>query len=256
MQVIFYILILLLGLALGSFIAAWVSRAHREVSVWYGRSACVSCQYTLQTVDLIPVVSFFLLKGKCRKCFTKISSHYFLTELFFMFGFLFLAWFGDASFFHITPTFIFHSIALFFLTAVFVSDFLYQEIPFSMTIPPAVLFFILSFVWSQGDWKNMARGAILASGFFLIQYLVSKGKWIGFGDVALGVLMGVILGWQKTLLALFFAYVSGAIVSLVLLGLKKGDRKTALPFGVFLSVATLIAMLLGEKIIIWYLGLI
>lgn len=103
------------------------------------------------------------------------------------------------------------------------------------------------------DWKNMALGAIIASGFFLIQYLLSKGRWIGFGDVIFGLLMGVILGWQKTILALCLAYIVGAVCGAILLLRKKAKKDSALAFGTFLSLATFVAMLWGEKIIAWYL---
>lgn len=249
----FFIIIFLLGIVFGSFIAAWVSRAHREISVWSGRSGCVSCSYTLQARDLIPVVSFLVLKGKCRNCSNKISSHYFLTELFFGLGLVFLVWFHQAEFFSLSFDFIFQSIVVFFFTAIFVSDFLYQEIPFSMTLVPTFLLFVISLIWGTGDYSSMILGAIIAGGFFLFQYLVSRGKWIGFGDVGIGILLGIVLGWQKTLLALVLAYVGGAIMSLILLGFKKTNKKTALPFGVFLTLATFVAMLWGEKIIDWYL---
>ncbi len=249
----FFVIIFLLGVVFGSFIAAWVSRAHREMSVWFGRSECVSCSSLLQARDLIPIVSFLMLKGKCRNCSNKISSHYFLTELFFGVGLVFLAWFHQVDFFSLSFDFIFQALVLFFFTAIFVSDFLYQEIPFSLTVPAVFLLFVLSLLWGTGDYSSMIFGAIIAGGFFLIQFVVSKGKWIGFGDVALGILMGVILGWQKTLLALFFAYVVGAVLSVILLAFKKANRKTALPFGVFLNFGTFVAMLWGEKFIDWYL---
>lgn len=253
MAPLFFLFIILLGFIFGSFIAAWVSRAHREISVFSGRSQCVSCEYTLRPIDLIPAVSFVLLKGKCRNCSTKISPHYFLTELSFAFLLTFLAWFHQANFFSLSLEFIFQSIVLFFFTAIFVSDFLYQEIPFSMTMPAAFLLFVLSLIWGTGDYSSMILGAIIAGGFFLFQYIFSKGKWIGFGDVVLGLLLGVVLGWHRTLLALFLSYVGGAIVSLILLALKKGNKGMRIPFGVFLTISGFIALLFGNRIIDWYL---
>jgi len=256
MEILFYIFIILLGLIFGSFIAAWVSRAHHEVSMWAGRSHCVSCQYTLQAVDLIPVASFLLLKGKCRRCETPISKHYILTEVFTGLVFLMVALFFGVNFFVVTPIFVFTLLASLFLVAILVSDLLYQEIPFDMTVLPSIMLFILSVGLGLSPWQDMVLGAIIAGGFFLLQYLISKGKWIGFGDVSLGLLMGVILGWQGTLLALFLAYVGGAIISILLLLYKKVDKKTPIPFGVFLSLATFVAMLWGEQIIDWYLHLL
>lgn len=249
---LFYIFIFLVGLIFGSFIAAWTSRAHREISIWSGRSKCVSCDSILKARDLIPLISFLVLKGKCRNCSTKISRHYFLTEFCFAFLLTFLAWIHHANFFSFSFDFIFQSIVLFFFMAIFVSDFLYQEIPFSMTLVPTFLLFIISLVWGNGDYSSMIFGVIIAGGFFLFQYLISSGKWIGFGDVGLGTLIGVILGWEKTLLALFLAYVCGGLISVILLRLKKITREMTLPFGVFLTTAGFIALLFGDKIIDWY----
>ncbi len=256
MMTIFYCFIFLLGLIFGSFVAAWVSRAHHETSIWFGRSHCLYCQYTLQLQDLVPVLSFLILQGKCRKCETPISKHYFFTELLTALMFVFIAYFYQANFLFIPLQFVFALLASIFLIAIFVSDFLYQEIPFGMTMFPALMLGLLAFGSGLMDWKNMLQGAIIASGFFLIQYLISKGKWIGFGDVALGVFIGVILGGQKTLLALALAYMIAAFISLILLATKKFDRKTAVPFGTFLSLSTFVSMLYGEKIITWFLHLL
>ena len=256
MLFLFYIFIFLLGIIFGSFIAAWVWRAHAEKSMWAGRSHCVACQYTLQASDLIPVASFLFLKGKCRSCETPISKHYFFTEIFTGVVFLGLAVFYGGSFFFLSPVFLFALLGSIFLIAIFVSDLLYQEIPFEMTLVPTILLFILALGLGLSPWQDMILGAIIAGGFFLLQCALSKGKWIGFGDVVLGILMGIILGWQGTLLALFLAYVGGALISVVLLLRKRADRKTPLPFGVFLTVATCIAFLWGEIIIDWYLSLL
>ena len=101
-----------------------------------------------------------------------------------------------------------------------------------------------------------AFGALIAGGFFAAQYVVSRGTWIGGGDIRLGVLMGLLLGWERTLFALFVAYVGGAFISVLILAAKKGDRKTQLPFGAFLAPATIVALLWGMPVIEWYVGLI
>jgi prepilin signal peptidase PulO-like enzyme (type II secretory pathway) len=141
--------------------------------------------------------------------------------------FVFIAYFYQANFLFIPLQFVFALLASIFLIAIFVSDFLYQEIPFGMTMFPAIMLGLLAFGSGLMDWKNMLQGAIIAAGFFLIQYMISKGKWIGLGDVALGVFIGVILGGQKTLLALALAYMIAAFISLILLATKKFDRKNS-----------------------------
>lgn len=253
MLTLFYLFLFLLGLALGSFIAAWVWRAHSEMSIWFGRSHCVACQYTLSSRDLVPVLSFLVLKGKCRKCEIPLSKHYIFTELFTGIIFFLLALFYQATFFSVSIEFIFSLFVSLFFIAIFVSDLLYQEIPFGMTILPMCILGLFAFGTGLMDWKDMAQGAIIASGFFSLQYVVSQGKWIGLADIAVGALMGIVLGLQKTLVALALSYMLGAVVSVILLVIKKGGRKTALPLGTFLSFATLVALVYGEKIIAWYL---
>ena len=102
----------------------------------------------------------------------------------------------------------------------------------------------------------MLLGILVGAGFFLLQYLISKGKWIGGGDVLLGVLMGVILGWPNILVALMLAYILGATVGVFLLLSKKKNLQDQLAFGTFLSVVTLLVMLWGDKIVGWYLKFI
>ncbi len=216
----------------------------------------MDCGYALRALDLIPILSFLFLKGKCRKCGESLSRHYIGTELLMGLIFIFLAIFYRASFDFIPTQFAISLFASVFLVAIFVSDFLYQEIPFSFTIFPAISIFLANFFLYFQDWKSMALGGIIAAGFFALQFVVSKGRWIGGGDIALGLFMGIFLGVQKTLIALGLAYMLGAVFALILLATKKVKGKTEIHFGTFLAVAMFISMLLGEKIITWYLHLI
>ena len=106
--------------------------------------------------------------------------------------------------------------------------------------------------WNR--WDSMLLAAFVASGFFFLQFVISKGRWIGGGDIRLGLLMGVILGWPNILVALMLAYVLGAVVGLLLVATRKADMKSAVPFGTFLTVATVVAMFYGNRIVEWYLG--
>jgi prepilin signal peptidase PulO-like enzyme (type II secretory pathway) len=103
---------------------------------------------------------------------------------------------------------------------------------------------------------SLALGALIGSGFFLVQYVLSRGRWIGGGDVRLGVMMGALLGWPNILVALFVSYILGAIVAIPLLIMKKKGMKSEIPFGTFLSVGTLAALLWGNQVINWYWNLI
>jgi len=101
----------------------------------------------------------------------------------------------------------------------------------------------------------MLFGALVIGGFFFLQFYLSNGKWIGGGDIRMGVLMGLMLGLRNGLVALFLAYVIGAAIGLVMLATKKADMKTRVPFGTFLVLGTLLVLMVGERLIGWYLGL-
>jgi len=102
----------------------------------------------------------------------------------------------------------------------------------------------------------MLIGAAIGGGFFLAQFILSRGKWIGGGDIRLGVFMGVILGWQLTLVALFLAYIVGAIISVGLIAAKKKTLASKVPFGTYLTVTTFVSMFWGSQILNWYIHLI
>jgi prepilin signal peptidase PulO-like enzyme (type II secretory pathway) len=99
-------------------------------------------------------------------------------------------------------------------------------------------------------------GLAVGAGFFGAQYVISRGTWIGGGDLRLGALLGVMLGWPVVLVALFLAYVVGGFVAVILLLNKRVEAKTALPFGVFLAPAGLAALFWGEQLVAWYLGIL
>ena len=143
-----------------------------------------------------------------------------------------------------------------YLVLIFLYDLKYQEIWDRFTLIPAGVLFVISLFFKWHSWFDMLIGVLIGAGFFLLQYLVSKGKWIGGGDIRLGALMGIILGWQNTILALFLAYLIGAIVGLGLIIAKKKNRDSAVPFGTFLVIGTFVAMFWGERIVGWYLTLL
>jgi prepilin signal peptidase PulO-like enzyme (type II secretory pathway) len=206
--------------------------------------------------DNIPVFSFILLKGKCRNCGQKISWQYPIVEL--VTGLLFLVptLFVSYPSQEILIKMIVQWFIIIDLILIFLYDFKYQEIWDRFTLIPAGLIFVANLFFYWQNWSSMLIGVLIGAGFFLLQYLVSKGKWIGGGDIRLGVLMGVILGWQNTILALFISYLVGAIVGIGLIIAKKKNRDSAVPFGTFLVIGTFVAMFWGERIVLWYLSLL
>jgi prepilin signal peptidase PulO-like enzyme (type II secretory pathway) len=151
------------------------------------------------------------------------------------------------------------------LITIFLFDLKYSLIPDKISLPAIALALIFQiFFWLDGEMpfllglKNLSFviiSAIIGGSWFAIQYFFSQGRWVGGGDIRLGILMGLILPWPHIFTALFLSYIMGALVSAPLLIFKKKTMKSEIPFGVFLVPATLLVMFWGEKIVNWYLNL-
>ena len=241
-------LLFIIGLGVGSFLNVIIVRLHQHESFAAGRSRCPHCQTQIAWFDNIPLVSFILLAGRCRSCHKPISIQYPIVELttallvmwcYVRFG---LSW-------QLLATAVF----IFFLEIIFVYDLQHQLIPDSVTVPGMVVA-LLANIFLGMPWWSLFIGAIIGGGFFAIQYFVSKGRWIGDGDIRLGVLMGAMVGWQQLLAALFLAYIAGAAVGIVLLASHRANMKQAVAFGPFLASATIVVLLYGREIISWYVN--
>ena len=263
------ILIFIFGLAIGSFLNCVIYRLERVEkepssfkkelgSFVMGRSYCPHCQHLLSWQDLIPVFSFFILGGKCRYCGKRISWQYPLVEL--ATGILFLLIFIYFNNFLVTgywlPVTIFWLLVTSFLIIIFVYDFKHYIIPDKVIYPAIVIAFIYNLITGYRlPVTGYLLAAFAAAGFFLFIVLISRGKWMGVGDIKLAFLIGLLLGWPNTLLALFLAFLIGAIIGLGLIILKKKTIKSELPFGPFLILGIYIAFFWGKEIINWYFGL-
>jgi len=249
------ILLFILGLSFGSFLNAFEWRIKNRVSLLKGRSICPHCNREIRWYDNIPLISFFLLKRKCRNCKKNISWQYPVVELWM--GIVFVAlWFvhlHDNTSVYLLVRDLF---AVWILTFIFMYDLKYLEVVDFAVLPAVPVVFVLALFARALSWENMLIGMALGMGFFLLQYVVSKGKWIGGGDIRIGLLMGVILGWKLLIMALWVAYIIGAIVAVGLLITKKKGMKSEVPMGTFLTVATLVTMIVGDQLIGWYIALI
>lgn len=253
---------LVIGLCVGSFLNAAIFRIKEGVSVARGRSKCTTCEEPIDAKDLIPVLSYLRLKGRCRKCKSVISWQYpaveAVTALLFAVAVLRVEYIWaqggvDDLFFYLWVLRDWIFIA--FLVIIFVYDLRHMLILDKFTVP-AMIIAVLTNLWlGLVPAGSMLLGALALAAFFHLQYVVSKGTWVGGGDIRMGALMGFMLGLQHAMVALFLAYVLGAVISMFLLWSKKVDRKTAIPFGTFLSVATVVVLFAGDWIIWWYLGL-
>jgi prepilin signal peptidase PulO-like enzyme (type II secretory pathway) len=250
-----YIILFFLGICLGSYLNSWMWREHEGVSL-RGRSKCVHCKRNLGWFENIPLVSFLALRGKCKTCHKLIPVDYFLVELAMGLGFLLLGW-HHFNYGQIIPALLFRDFFFFSLLAViFVYDLKYYLIISNLVWSGVAIALIINLGFLHVSLFDCSIAIVIGAGFFLLQYLVSKGRWIGGGDVRLGVMMGALLGFPNILVALFIAYVGGGLVSLPLLIFKKKGMQSQIPFGTFLSVATLVTMLWGSQIASWYLGLV
>lgn len=261
MQIFF---IFILGLIFGSFINALVYRLHKNISFGFVRSICPKCQKNLKWFELIPLVSFIVQQGRCKYCRKPISLQYPLVEL--VAGFLFILVFRQTftvsslmpvSFIEVSFLIGFFLLVI-FLIIIFLYDLKYYLILDKITLP-AMAIAILWNLTQDFSWEqiiNLLVASLLAGGFFLLQFVLSNGKWIGGGDIRLGVLMGLILGWPEVLVALMLAYIIGAVWSVFMLLLKKKQWGSQIPFGTFLTVGTLAAMFWAKELINWYLSLL
>ncbi len=244
------------GAIIGSFLNALLWRLRTGESIVRGRSYCPCCHHSLAARDLVPIFSFLLLGGKCRYCRKGIHPSYVMVEL--AVGILFTLFARKAFAAGMTSTDVMLAgllrdwYAAAVLTAVFVFDLRYMIIPRSVTFPASVILATAA-VLLGASLTSVALGLLVGAGFFKVQHVASRGRWIGGGDIHLGALMGVLLGWPQILVALFLAYVTGAAAGVAMLAGKRVAWKGQLPFGTFLSAATVVTMLWGDRLLQWYL---
>lgn len=264
--------LILLGLCFGSFGNALIWRLHQQsltknnrkasdkrLSVSKGRSMCVNCGHTLSALDLIPVLSWLTLKGKCRYCKKDIHWQYPLVELTTatLFVFSYLYWPEVLHGWEIVAFGLWLAILAGFI-ALTVFDLKWMLLPNKIIFPLYALAggFVLSRVLVNMTLEpilSSLAGIVVGGGIFYLLFQVSNGKWIGGGDVKLGFLLGALVGGPLPAGAvIFLASLFGTIVSLPLLVSGVAKKETRIPFGPFLIVAGVIVMLFGADLIDWY----
>lgn len=272
---IFYLFIFLLGSAIGSFLGVLAERLPQEKTI-RGRSKCDHCGKTLEWFDLVPVFSFLILGGKCRRCKKEIPSYHFWIEAATGLAFLAVAFYLLPSgadllqFEWINSQLIAQFLFWIFLTscfiAVFFADLRFYIIPDEIIIA-GVAGSMLYQIWlalnsgfslvSFEAWRNFSfsfLAALLAGGFFFSLNYFSRGRWMGMGDAKLAFFLGLALGWPNILIGLFLSFLSGSIIGLGLVFGGKASMKSQLPFGVFLTASSFLCLFYGKRIIDWYLG--
>ena len=250
---IFHLLITITaGAILGSFTTMLVWRLHHdEPGIVNGRSKCPKCKHILGALQLIPVFSWLFQRGKCHFCKSPISPFYPITELVFV---ACAVIFVQKFYTEIWWLMALQLIIVFFALILWTYDTRFFEVDRRISWP--AIFFALLLALTIGNIQSALIGALIGFGLFAVQYFYSKGKWVGAGDMELGIFMGLALGWEKTLAALFLAYIIGSLVAIPLLLIGKKKMKSHLPMGAFLIPAMLIILHSGDLIIDWYIGLL
>jgi leader peptidase (prepilin peptidase)/N-methyltransferase len=248
------ILIFSLGLIVGSFSNVCIYRIPRNESIIYPASHCPKCSTKIKPVDNIPLLSYILLKGRCRNCGSKISIQYPVVE--FLTGLIYLIIYLTYGLSIQSLVYIILASALVIIAFI---DLQEQIIPDVISLPGIVVGLILSFIVPYISFINSALGALVGGGIILIiagvGSIIFKKEAMGGGDVKLTAMIGAFLGWRYTIISLFLGFFLGALIGIILIMTRIKKREDAIPFGPFIALGSIITFLWGEKIIAWYLGI-
>jgi leader peptidase (prepilin peptidase)/N-methyltransferase len=260
MSIIIALIFLILGIILGSFINAWVWRIENDLSVAKGRSMCPHCKHKLAWYDLVPVLSYVALKGKCRYCKAKISRQYPIIEL--TTGLLFMS-----TYILLSPASIQGWVQLgiillisILLVAAYIYDAKHMELPEIFMLPAialGVVYIGLNIIW-QGYTAMIPQSIAIA--VFVLAYVAlwyfSKGQWLGAGDIRLAAIMALVLTPKQLLVGVFAAYLIGSIYGVSIIIKSKKKRGVKVPFGPFLIIGFYFGLFFGTQIANWYLSFI
>jgi len=242
----------LFGALIGSFLNVCICRMPKSESIVFPPSHCTRCDYVIRWYDNIPILSYLLLRGKCRRCGEPISLQYPLVE--FINGALALALFLKCGLgFAFAILFLLCS-ALVVVTFI---DLEHQIIPDSITLPGIVIGFVISFFIPGFGWLDSLIGVVAGGGSLLLiaygyQFLAKK-DGMGGGDIKLLAMLGAFFGWKAILFIIFAASLVGSVIGIGVMMAQKKDSTLAIPFGPFLASAAVLYIFFGPRIIFWYL---
>lgn len=244
----------LLSLCWGSFLNVVIYRVPLGLSLSHPPSTCPACQKRIKPQDNIPILSYLVLRGRCRSCGARVSPRYIFVEaltpvvmalLFFKLG---LGW--D---FAVMALFVSALLVLAFI------DFDHKLLPDKIVFPTAAVGLVYAFFRPDLSLVQALLGAAVGGGFLLLvfglYYLIRRKEGLGMGDVTMMVMVGLYLGWPKTVLTLILGSFAGALVGGIVMAVRKKDLQFALPFGTFLAPAAYVALIWGDRIISAYLSL-
>lgn len=252
LEIFLYIIAFLYGIVIGSFLNVLIYRLPIKETIVTDRSHCMTCGRQIKWYDLIPLASYIFLRGKCRYCKAKISIQYPLIEALNGIGYLIIFWIKGFSIESVLFCLTFS-----ILIVVAVIDFRTYEIPQCLNITVGVLG-ILRVILDFSDLLDYLIGFCIISGFMLIILIIGrKLKGIdafGGGDIKLMAAAGLLLGWENIILAFLIGCILGAVIHLIRMRLTNEDH--VLAFGPYLCGGIFIAILFGNTLINWYVGLL
>ena len=251
-----YLVLIAFGLVIGSFLNVCIYRMPRDISVVFPSSRCPSCNSAIRAWDNIPVLSYVVLGGKCRHCKAKISARYPLVEalnaalyaaVFWRYG---LGW-----------PFAGYCVFCSVLVVITFIDLDFQIIPDRITLPGIPIGLVAGSLLLPDPflratllgYKASLIGMVAGGGFFYLVAVLSRGG-MGGGDIKMMAMVGALMGWKSILLTTFLGSLTGSAVGIFLMLFKGGGRKTKVPFGPFLAFGSIITLLFGQEILLWYIG--
>ena len=279
-EILGYIFIFLFGAMVGSFLNVVIHRVPNEESIVFPNSACPNCKKSIKPYDNIPILSWLILRGKCRNCRNPISPRYPAVELLTALLFALTSWqIGFGAFLPVCLVFVAAIVALIFIDAehmILPNVITYPLLVFALLV--RVIFplffgdsyfsdfkiFPLIHLQNYPVWLVSLAGAILGGligggSLWLVGEIWKRLRGVdamGLGDVKMMFAVGALLGWRLTLLSIFLGAFSGAIIGIFLISRQKDkDLQTQIPFGIFLGIGSIIALLFGEQIVNWYLSM-
>ena len=269
--VLIYIFAFLFGAIVGSFLNVCIFRIPLKTSLISPSSRCPQCKIPIKAYDNIPILSYFLLGGRCRSCKAPISTRYPLVEaMTALFSVFLMLKFG------LSPSFFIYFILISSLVVVSFIDLDHRIIPDTISLPGIILGLLASFMKTAGQndflvrfvFRTVKGGINMATldsllGIFIgggllyavavLFYWVTKKEGMGGGDIKLLAMIGAFLGWTSTVFTIVVSSLIGSIVGVALMVAKGADSKYAIPFGPFLSMGAVIYLFFGREIIRWYL---
>lgn len=243
------IIIFIYGLIIGSFLNLCIYRIPNNESISFPPSHCTSCDNRIKWYDLIPVISYVILKGRCRFCNEKISVMYPLIEAFTGIVFASLYYKYGLSFY-----FFKYAVFISILIVIGMIDLKTTDVYFNTIVFGTITGIAFTLLKFNNTILSNILGAVFAAGIIALIVILTKG--MGWGDVEICFVSGLYLGFRLSIIMLFLSFVLGAIIGIILIVLKRKSRKDFIPFGPFISLASIFTVFWGEKIINSYINYI